>query len=414
MYLNTHNPYECSGCAACYSICTHKAITMVEDEEGFIVPQRAMDKCVQCGMCEEVCPIEHPMYDNFKAPVVFAAYDSKNRRRSSSGGLFYALAQYVINKGGVVFGAAYDSNLQVHHISVDTKEGLERLRGSKYVQSYIGDAFRSAIAYLKQGRLVYFTGTPCQIAGLKACLHKPYRNLLTSDIVCHGVPNQHLFNCHLHYLSQQEGSKVVGYSFRDSKFWITREKADYSDGKVSYEMDGNCSPYLYAFGLGYIFRRSCFTCKFAHIPRQGDITLADYWGVGRFHPDLDDRGGVSLVLVNSMKGQQVWDVIKGNLKYRGSTLAACSTYNPNVIRPTREPKERESFFRQLAREGYDCMARTELCCPSEMRNSVVVLKMRLRQYGLWQPIDLLKVGLKRLLYATHLYGWTYKCLLHGK
>lgn len=251
------------------------------------MPRHYMDKCVHCGLCEKVCPVEHPVYENSETPDVFAAYSARERRRSSSGGMFYAIARYVIGKGGVVFGAAYDKDLRVRHIAAADMAGLEQLRGSKYVQSHVGDAFKEAAAYLKQGRLVYFTGTPCQIAGLKSFLRRRYDNLLTSDLVCHGVPSQWLFDKHLQYLSWREGSKVTSYSFRDGKYWTIREKVDYADGKVSCEFDGNRSPYLYAFGLGYTYRRSCFDCKFARIPRQGDITLADYWGVGRFHPQMD-------------------------------------------------------------------------------------------------------------------------------
>lgn len=435
MYFNTHNDYECSGCFACYSVCTHKAITMVENGEGFLVPRRNMDLCVHCGLCEKVCPVEHPVYENSETPDVFAAYSARERRRSSSGGMFYAIARYVIGKGGVVFGAAYDKDLRVRHIAAADMAGLEQLRGSKYVQSHVGDAFKEAAARLKQGRLVYFTGTPCQIAGLKSFLRRRYDNLLTSDLVCHGVPSQWLFDKHLQYLSWREGSKVTSYSFRDGKYWTIREKVDYADGKVSCEFDGNRSPYLYAFGLGYTYRRSCFDCKFARIPRQGDITLADYWGVGRFHPQMDDRGGVSLLLVNSAKGREVWnklvtegvknrsdvfqnrsDIFRGksgtvrnarDIKYMPSTLQKCSTYNSNVVRPTREPEARTGFFARLAAEGYDAMATGELNCPASMRNGGVVLRARLRRLGLWQPIDWLRVVLKRVLYASGLHERIY-------
>lgn len=154
MYLLSHNTYECSGCAACYSICSHKAITMEENEEGFLVPIRHTDKCVNCGLCEKICPVEHPIYRNTSEPQVYAAYDRQERKRSSSGGLFYTIAKYVIEQNGVVFGAAYDKNLQVHHIGVENLQDLEKLRGSKYVQSFIDETFRETKAFLKAGRLV--------------------------------------------------------------------------------------------------------------------------------------------------------------------------------------------------------------------------------------------------------------------
>ena len=288
MYLNSNDIYECSGCAACYSVCGHKAISMQVDEDGFVIPIKNKNLCTDCGLCEMVCPVEHPDYSNSPIPSAFAAYDPKERQKSSSGGIFYSVAKHVIGQDGEVFGAAFDDDMQLRHISVKTIDGLESLRGSKYVQSNIGETFRNVAKSLKADRLVYFTGTPCQVAGLKAFLRKSYDNLITSDLVCHGVPNQKLFDIHLKYLENSMGSKVNAYSFRDCRYWVTREKVHYINGKETVKNDGNMSPYLYAFGLGYSFRDCCFDCKFAKIPRQGDITLADYWGIGKFHPELDE------------------------------------------------------------------------------------------------------------------------------
>ena len=170
MYLNSNDIYECSGCAACYSVCGHKAISMQVDEDGFVIPIKNKNLCTDCGLCEMVCPIEHPDYSNSSMPSAFAAYDPKERRKSSSGGIFYSVAKHVIRQDGEVFGAAFDDNMQLRHISVKTIDGLESLRGSKYVQSNIGETFKNVAKSLKADRLVYFTGTPCQVAGLKAFL----------------------------------------------------------------------------------------------------------------------------------------------------------------------------------------------------------------------------------------------------
>lgn len=408
MFLKTNNLNECSGCAACYSICNHKAISMQTDENGFLIPVRDNNLCTKCGLCEKVCPIEHPDYSYSLNPSAFAAYDPKERRYSSSGGIFYTIAKYVIAQGGVVFGAAFDGNMQLRHIAVETIEGLELLRGSKYVQSNIGEIFKDVAKQLKLNRLIYFTGTPCQIAGLKSFLRKPYDNLITSDLVCHGVPSQKLFDMHLKYLENRTGSKVDAYSFRDCRYWMIREKVHYTNGKETVVNDGNMSPYLYAFGLGYSYRECCFDCKFAKIPRQGDITLADYWGVGRFHPEIDDRGGVSMVLLNTAKGLYIWNKVKQNLVIKTSSLEACKTYNPNLVCSSKKPEKRKEFLRKLKNESYETLSSTILRCPPSMKNRGIERIMKLRKWGLMQPIDAVKVFIKKMVALLGLNKWAYE------
>lgn len=221
MYLVTHNKYECCGCSACLHICSVNAISMRADSEGFLYPQKDVSLCNNCGLCEKICPIEHPIYSNDK-PAVFAAYakDERERMRSSSGAIFYIIAKSIIARGGIVYGAILDSNLQALHIGVDTLDALDSLRGSKYVQTNLNNVFIEVKQNLIAGRLVYFTGTPCQIAGLKAFLRRSYSNLVTSDLICHGVPSQKLFDMHLKYLCDiYGGDKVVDYKFRDNKGW---------------------------------------------------------------------------------------------------------------------------------------------------------------------------------------------------
>ncbi len=408
MFLKTNNLNECSGCAACYSICNHKAISMQTDENGFLIPVRDNNLCTKCGLCEKVCPIEHPDYSYSLNPNAFAAYDPKERRYSSSGGIFYTIAKYVIAQGGVVFGAAFDGDMQLRHIAVETIEGLELLRGSKYVQSNIGETFKDVAKQLKLNRLIYFTGTPCQIAGLKSFLRKPYDNLITSDLVCHGVPSQKLFDMHLKYLENRTGFKVDAYSFRDCRYWMIREKVHYTNGKETVVNDGNMSPYLYAFGLGYSYRECCFDCKFAKIPRQGDITLADYWGVGRFHPEIDDRGGVSMVLLNTAKGLYIWNKVKQNLVIKTSSLEACKTYNPNLVCSSKKPEQRKEFLRKLKNESYETLSSTILRCPPSMKNRGIERIMKLRKWGLMQPIDAVKVFIKKMVALLGLNKWAYE------
>lgn len=401
MYFINKNEYDCSGCTACINICNHNAITMEKNEEGFLYPVRHNDKCVNCKLCEDICPFEHPLYKNDN-PSVYAAYDKKERTGSSSGGIFYTIARYVINQGGIVYGAAYDDNLKVKHRSARTIKELEALRGSKYVQSDLNDCFKQIKDDLRQGRLVYFTGVGCQVAGLYAYLRKDYNNLFTSDLVCHGSPNQAFFDEHLKYISNQYHSKVKNYSFRDTRYWLTREKADLSNGKSVIKYDGNLSPYLYAFGLGYNHRYSCYNCKFAKIPRQGDISLADYWGVQKTFPFIDATKGVSLVLINNTKGKKLWDNITSQLVYVQSTIEDAIRDNPNIIRPTKEPQIRKSFFRILDVDGYEQMAKTYLVCPEKMKNHSIERIMRLRKWHLYQYYINLKRYTKLFLYKLKL------------
>lgn len=401
MYFINKNDYDCSGCTACINICSHNAITMEKNEEGFLYPVRHNDICINCGLCENICPFEHPVYKN-DSPLVYAAYDKKERTGSSSGGVFYTIARYVINKGGIVYGAAYNDDLKVKHRSARTIKELEALRGSKYVQSDLNDCFRQIRDELKKGTLVYFTGVGCQVAGLYSFLRKKYDNLITSDIVCHGVPSQKMFDIHLQYLGQKHASKVQNYSFRETNIWLIRERVKFENGKISYEYDGNKSPYLYAFGLGYTYRYSCFKCPFAKLPRQGDISLADYWGVQKPFPLMDVTKGVSLVLVNSQIGKIIWNKIKPQLVYKFSNIEDATRNNPNVVRPTKEPPIRKDFFKILEKEGYEQMASTYLECPEKMRNHHIELVMKLRKWYIYQPYENIRRLTKLFLHKLNL------------
>lgn len=396
MYFLNKRSYDCSGCTACLNICKHDAITMEKDGEGFLYPIRNKDKCIECGLCEKICPFEYPIYKN-EHPIVYAAYDKKERGGSASGGIFYTIANFIIRQGGIVYGAAYDDNLQVKHVCAKTVKELECLRGSKYVQSDLNNCFKEIKVELEKGTLVFFTGVGCQVAGLYAFLKKDYPNLLTSDIVCHGVPNQALFDLHLKYISDKYHSKVKAYSFRDKRYWLIREKAVLNNNHSVIEYDGNRSPYLYAFGLGYSYRYSCYNCKFAKIPRQGDLSLADFWGVGTLFPTMYTQKGVSLVLLNNDKGKKIWDAIKAKLIYEESTLEDCVKYNRNVVKPTEEPDFRKDFYKILANIGYEKMAKTVLVCPKYMCNNKIGRIMLLRTLYIYQPYMYLKHCLKVFL-----------------
>lgn len=221
MYFKTLDKAECCGCTACFAACPKRCITMRSDEEGFLYPEIDKAACIECGLCERVCPFDRPTYANTPAPQVYASYvkDENQQVQSSSGGLFYAVSRWVIGQGGIVYGAAFDELFRLRHTGAETLEELRPLRGSKYLQSDLRGTFREIRAHLKAGRWVYFTGTGCQVAGLRAFLQQEYATLVTSDLVCHGTPSQQLFDWHLDYLRQKEQGEITSYSFRDMGGW---------------------------------------------------------------------------------------------------------------------------------------------------------------------------------------------------
>ncbi|WP_157445256.1 Coenzyme F420 hydrogenase/dehydrogenase, beta subunit C-terminal domain [Bacteroides cellulosilyticus] len=367
MYLVSGNKSECCGCTACQQVCKEQAIAMQVDNEGFLYPVKDIDKCTNCDLCERVCAFVQPTY-NHEQPNVYAAYikDQKERQKSSSGALFYTIAKFVINSGGVVFGAALNKKLSVIHQSAQTIEELTPLRGSKYVQSSLGDTFNIIRSLLKSGRLVYFTGTPCQVAGLKAFLRKEYSNLLTSDLVCHGVPSQKLFNLHLKYLEEQCNGKIIDYQFRDNKRWKGSEIITYIKKSQVFKRvlpTYDLSPYLYSFMYSFTYRYSCYHCPFAKIPRQGDITLADFWGVRKYYPHINVSKGVSLVLVNTGLGKQIWENVEKEVMSIKSDVISASKYNKNLVTASLMPAIRNGIYERIDNEGYVVIANSVFRTP---------------------------------------------------
>lgn len=376
MYFKTFSKSECCACTACEHTCPVKAIKFFPDEEGFMYPSIDKTLCINCGLCERVCPIEHSNYNN-KSPEVYAALlkDVEQRKRSSSGGLFYAIAHWVLTQKGKIYGATIDANHQVKHIGVDKFEDLYLLRGSKYVQSNLQHVYADIKNELKNDRWCYFVGTGCQVAGLKAFLRKDYKTLLTSDLVCHGVPSQWLFEQHIQYIEEKYHGKVSDYQFRNNESWAVCEIFNLTnrEGKVktikhhSYSL----SPFLYSFMYAMTYRHSCYNCKFACIPRQGDITLADYWGVQHFFPEINANNGVSLVLVNSEKGNNVFRFLEQDIDIKKSNLEDGAKFNMNLISETKKHPNRDVAYNVVKREGYKVAAQTIFKDPYYLKHVVL-------------------------------------------
>lgn len=380
MYFNTFNKTECCGCTACEQICPKNVIKMVKDEEGFLFPSIDKNACIDCGLCERICPMENPQYEN-EQPITLAAYlkDISERSKSSSGGLFYAIARYVISQGGIVYGAAFDKSLQVHHICADTLERVQLLRGSKYLQSDLGTIFKNVKKNLQSGRLCYFTGTPCQVAGLKKYLQKGYDNLLTSDLLCHGVPNQVLFNEQLAYIRKNNGGDIIDYGFRSKKAWgvgefFTIRTENGKQKKMESLLD---YPYLSSFMKGMTFRYSCYECPFARLPRQGDITLGDYWGIQKHCRKFDTRRGVSVVLLNNTKGRTYWEEVRSICEYAETPIEWAIEMNKNIVSASPMHLLRKDIFHLIKEKGYEAVSKQYLL-PKNLK--LLQVKSRIRRY----------------------------------
>ncbi len=301
----------CTGCEACANVCTHNAISMKANWQGFKYPHINRNLCVNCGLCKKTCPVNVKE----KMPFVFKitrAFVDKNREflsKASSGGAFGVMARYVIECGGIVFGASMDTDYNVYYKTAETIEGLDLLYGSKYVQSYVNDAYRQVMTALKSGRKVLFCGCPCQIAGLKSFLHKDYENLITMDLICHGVPSQPYFRSYVKdLLRRKKKLGITTFRFR----WKTNLCCDTHDKISVYHGYQSKDYYMTYFLWGKGFRSSCYRCRFAGEKRYGDFTIGDFWNYKTAGLPIDDSRGASLVLFNTSKAQAFESVFKEN------------------------------------------------------------------------------------------------------
>ena len=291
---------NCCGCSACVQRCPKQCISLTEDEEGFLYPYVNEESCVECGLCEKICPILNPQEETFPLQVIAAKNtNTEERLGSSSGGLFLPLAKSIINEGGIVFGADYDSNWEVHHVGVENVSGLYALMMSKYLQSRIENTYKEAEKFLKCGRKVMFVGTPCQIAGLHGFLrHKVYPNLLTIDVVCHGAPSPGVWR---QYLAE---------TYSEEEFIKSRLKAAAGKNTVLSSDIHYDNVYMKGFLSNLYLRPSCHDCKCKDGKHHSDISLGDFWGIDKFNPSFDDDKGVSLVLINTPKGKEFLQKVK--------------------------------------------------------------------------------------------------------
>ncbi len=347
---------ECAGCNACLNICPENAITMLADDEGFLYPHTDEELCSQCGLCQQICPFKSSfkIKGNYDVPKVYAVKhrDDQVRMNSSSGGMFTAISDYVLGIGGVVYGAAFDNQYRVCHQKAVTTEERNRFRGSKYVQSDLNDVFADIKAELKTGQTVLFTGTPCQNAGLSAFLMKKYENLILCDIVCHGTPSPLIFKEYIGYCEMKSRSQIIGYycRYKGNGWHSHTEKAICANGKEDSQSPLSQS-YKNIFYSHTALRPSCHNCKFCRFTRPSDITIADFWGIERSMPDFDDNKGVSLVLINSPKGKNLFGNLAEQIEWRTSNTCECLQHNLQA--PSQASPYREQFWKEYHANGIE-------------------------------------------------------------
>lgn len=340
----------CCGCSACAMKCPKHCITMQADSEGFLYPVVNEADCIDCGLCEKVCHELHP-YDERKPLNVYAAInkDEQVRMNSSSGGMFYLLAEKTISEGGVVFGARFDEDWQVVIDYAETLEDVKPFMGSKYVQARTATTYRDAETFLKQGRKVLFSGSPCQIAGLHHYLRKDYDNLTTVDFVCHGVPSPKVWQRYLDEVVTSGKRAINDVKFRNKgngwkKFNFV---LSYNHDSKSYSLSSwhQQNHYMRAFLSDMILRPSCHDCRAKQGRSHSDITIADFWGINVEMPEMDDDKGTGLVLVNTEKGRQALDWSKVTMKE--SSIKVASKYNGGLSSQTKPHPKRTEFFEAL-------------------------------------------------------------------
>ena len=335
---------------------------MVSDDEGFWYPSIDLKECIDCGLCDKLCPIIHKWKSDEDRSITAMAAVNKNeaiRLNSSSGGIFTLIAEVVLNQGGVVFGAAFaDDFRSVHHICVDDYDNLDKLRGSKYVQSCIGDTYKMVKDYLDIGRKVLFTGTPCQIGGLYSFLRKPYDNLYTQDIICHGVPSPMVWEKYLKMRMSNAKSTIKNVSFRHkTNGWKTPSVLIEYVNNTAYEKNYRDDPFIRAFLSNICLRPSCYNCSFKGIKRQSDITLADFWGVQNVLPNMDDDKGISLILLHSLKGKELVDRIEDNTIMEFVDVSVAEIYNSASVYSVPYNKNRSSFLMDIKSDDFESTVR---------------------------------------------------------
>lgn len=352
---NVTKKENCSGCSACLNSCPVDAIKMREMREGFFYPVIDQNVCTNCGICKKVCPNNRQYSYKYPDIKTFACknINEQERIKSSSGGIFSLLAKSILEQGGCVFGASYD-DYDVKHIKIENKIELEKLRGSKYVESTIGDCYIEARNELNLGKKVLFSGVPCQIEGLKSFLGKEYENLCCVSVICHGVPSKKVFRSHLEEIEKRYCDKLTNINFRNKDKDWKNYLVEYIFKKRSIKISREENQYIGGFLKNYFLRQSCYHCDYRIFKKNtADIILGDFWGVENILKDFDDNNGVSAVIVNSKKGAEIFSQVDKSVSKKNIDILQVAKYNPNLIDAVPVNKRRFEFFDIFKKMGFN-------------------------------------------------------------
>lgn len=345
---------KCSGCMACYNACPKQAIK-IEEKNAFLYPVIQKEKCIDCGICKNICPVNNKEEVNQYLKIYNCKNkDDKTRMKSSSGGVFSLIAEYILEQNGVVFGARFNEKLEVIHDYITSRQELEKLRGSKYLQSKIGNTYKKVKEFLINDKKVLFTGTPCQVEGLLAYLGKEYDNLYTQDIICHGVPSPKVWKKYLEYKKEKMGEYPIEVSFRkkDLTGWSNFQMS-YKYSNVEENIHHDDEPYMNLFLRNFDLRESCYNCSFKKINRKSDITIADSWGIDEICPEFNDEKGISTILINSLKGKKILENIKEKMEYIETNIKDVIKHNSPLCKSVEYNELREDFFEDLENNDFE-------------------------------------------------------------
>jgi len=345
---------NCAGCYGCFNICAQDAIEMNLNNDGFMEPSIDIEKCIYCGICQKYCPIiNNQLTETLDIPISLAAWSRNDhiRTNSSSGGVFTEIAKTVLKEGGIVFGVAFDNALIARHVSIEIEEDISRIRGSKYVQSHVDDAYEKAVSIALQGIPVLFSGTPCQIAAINLFIQSnPGIEIYTCEVICLGVPSESVFRSYLDYISKLKNSEIREYRFRDKTLgWKKYGTKIIFDNGEEYLTTRQIDPFMIGFFRKIYLRSVCYDCPFAKIPRGSDITLGDFWGVPK---ELDDFRGVSAIIINTPKGEKLFEKVSNIEKVKVS-IDQIASNNIRLVNGHLETSPyRKEFYKLLEMNGF--------------------------------------------------------------